>query len=102
MSLAQDFLGEVGAHCLSRFHSGRSLVHCTFVQIVVLGILYTGSGFRLLHCTQVVVFACYIVHRLWFLLVHCTQVVALDFDGVVCDSVGESSLSAIKVRVRCC
>jgi hypothetical protein len=58
MSLAQDFLGEVGAHCLSRFHSGRSLVHCTFVQIVVLGILYTGSGFRLLHCTQVVFFAC--------------------------------------------
>ena len=27
------------------------------------------------------------------------RVIALDFDGVVCDSVGESSLSAIKV---CC
>eukprot|EP00983_Pelagomonas_calceolata_P032290 1013671-Pelagomonas_calceolata.AAC.2 len=28
------------------------------------------------------------------------QVVSLDFDGVVCDSVGESSLSAIKVSYR--
>jgi hypothetical protein len=26
------------------------------------------------------------------------RVIALDFDGVVCDSVGESSLSAFKVR----
>ncbi len=26
------------------------------------------------------------------------RIVALDFDGVVCDSVGESSLSAIKVK----
>jgi hypothetical protein len=28
------------------------------------------------------------------------RVIALDFDGVVCDSVGESSLSAFKVRTR--
>ena len=27
------------------------------------------------------------------------RVIALDFDGVVCDSVGESSLSAFKVSV---
>lgn len=27
-----------------------------------------------------------------------SQLVSLDFDGVVCDSVGESSLSAIKVK----
>jgi hypothetical protein len=29
------------------------------------------------------------------------RVVALDFDGVVCDSVGESSLSAFKVGAAC-
>lgn len=28
------------------------------------------------------------------------RVLALDFDGVVCDSVGESSLSAFKVRCK--
>jgi hypothetical protein len=26
------------------------------------------------------------------------RIIALDFDGVICDSVGESSLSAFKVR----
>lgn len=29
------------------------------------------------------------------------RVIALDFDGVVCDSVGESSLSAFKVCMTC-
>jgi hypothetical protein len=29
------------------------------------------------------------------------RVIALDFDGVVCDSVGESSLSAFKVCAGC-